>query len=280
MRNVIRYESRFIFRLLPNSNDFAKALVAFFIQQQYQRLALLYSRDSYNEEVAYAFRDYAVAKGLTIVYEKSFFDYQQNFAAISADMKELDIDAIFLTTFVDTAMRVVEDMHNLGITTPLIGSDALDSDRFAETLGSVGNGIVVPTIYNPFSKKAENASFVNAYRRAYGTSPDTWAAQGYDAVQLLAYAMNDANSTMPANIATALRYMPPQKRASGDFVFKQNGELQNKAIYFKELQNGEFVLFKDRKQEAEQSQNIELLNDRIFWRPEKPSESTEALSIQ
>lgn len=279
MRNVIRYGNRLVFRLLPNSSDFSKALLEFCIRQKYHRLALLYSRDSYNEELAYAFRDYAVERGLNIVFEKSFFSQENNFSDISADMKELDIDGIFLTAFSDTAIHAIQDMRNLGITTPVIGSEALDSDIFAERVGNAGNGLVVPSIYNPFSKRAENASFVNAFRNAYGYNPDTWGAQGYDAVKLLVYAINEAKSTIPANIATALRYMPPQQRASGEFVFETSGELKNKALYFKELQNGRFILFKDRKQEEEQSKNIEIINDRIFQRPEKPSESTEAMSV-
>jgi branched-chain amino acid transport system substrate-binding protein len=278
-RNVIRHKSRFIFRLLPNSDNFAKALVEFCIQQNYRRLVLLYARDSYNEELAYAFRDYAIAKGLSIVFEKSFFEHQRNFVNISADMKEVKIDAIFLTTLKSSAVRVVQDMRGLGIKASIIGSDLLDSEKFTKAVGDAGNGMMVPTIYNPFSKKVENASFVNAFRNAYGNTPNTWGAQGYDAVKILADAMMEAKSTVPTNIATALRHMPSKQRASGEFVFNGNGELQNKPIYFKELQNGRFILFKDSKQEEEQSQNVDIVNDQIFRHPEKPSESMEALSI-
>lgn len=279
-RDVIRYGQRFIFRLLPNSDDFSEALVNFCVRRDYRKVALLYGRDSYNEELAYAFRDYAISQGLAIVYEKSFFEHRQQFADISADLIEFEIDAIFLTALGDTAARAVQDIRDMGVTLPIVGSDALDSDSFAESVGDAGNGIVVPTIYNPYSKHEENSAFVDAFRRAYGHTPDTWAAQGYDAVNLLAYVMTqEAASTMPAKVATGLRYMPPQTGATGRLAFEKSGELAEKPIYFKELQHEQFVLFKDTKQEAEQTQQIEIIDDRIILRPEKPSESTEAMSV-
>jgi branched-chain amino acid transport system substrate-binding protein len=157
----------------------------------------------------------------------------------------------------------------------------LDSDTFAHAVGEKGNGLVVPTIYNPFSKHPENVHFVNAYKNRYGRSPDTWAAQGYDAVKLLAYTMGkEVRSTVPANITIGLRYMRPQTGATGMYAYENSGELVKKLIYFKELQHEEFILFKSTKQEEQlqQAQQIEIVDDRIILRPEKPSESMEAIS--
>ncbi|BAP57071.1 extracellular ligand-binding receptor [Thioploca ingrica] len=280
--NVIRHGMRFIFRQLPNNDDFAKALVNFCVLKNYQNLSLLYSRDSYSEELSYAFRDYAIEHNLKIVFEKSFFQEQENFMDIAANMKELKLDAIFLATQSSTAVRVVEDLRGMGITAPLIGSDALDSDTFAQAVGEEGNGLVVPSIYNPFSKHPENIRFVKAYKNRYGHPPDTWAAQGYDAVRLLAYTMSkEVHSTIPVNITMGLRYMRPQIGATGMYAYENSGELVEKPIYFKELQHEEFILFKNTKQEEEQiqqTQQIEIVDDRIILRPEKPSESMEAIS--
>ncbi len=281
--NVIRHGMRFIFRQLPDNKDFARALVNFCILQKYQNLSLLYSRDSYSEELSYAFRDYAIENKLNIVFEKSFFQDQENFmdiAANIANLNELKPDAIFLATVVPTAVRVVKDLRSMEITIPLIGSDALDGNNFAHAVGEQGDHLVVPTIYNPFSKHPENIHFVKAYKRRYGNQPDTWAAQGYDAVKLLAYTMSKG-ITVPTSIATSLRYQLHYTGATGRYSYDENGNLQEKPIYFKELQHEEFILFKDTKQEEEkiqQTQQLEIVDDRVILRPEKPSESMEAIS--
>lgn len=278
--SVIRYGMRFIFRQIPSNDSFSRALVNLCVQQDYKNIALLYSRDAYSEELAYGFRDYAVKSNLKITFEKSFFGTQGNFADIAANMKELELDAIFLATLSATAVNVIRDLRAMNINVPLLGSDALDSDAFARSVGEKGNGLVVPTIYNPFSRHPENARFVKSFKNRYGYTPDTWAAQGYDALKLLGYAMREeAKSTIPANVATALRYMPPQTGATGVYAYEQSGELMEKPIYFKELQHEEFILFKDTKLEEEQSKRIEIVDDRIILHPEKPSESTEAMSV-
>lgn len=278
--NVIRYGMQFVFRQIPNNDKFASALIKFCGQQNYKNLGLLYSRDNYSEDLAYAFRDYAINNNLKIVYEKSFFNRRENFIDIAEDIKKLKLDVIFLATWEDTAARVVEDLRGMKIEAPIIGSDSLDSAAFAQRVGAKGNGLVVPTVYNPFSAHMQNAEFARAFHQRYGVAPDTWAAQGYDAIKLLAHVMDkEVHSTVPANIATGLRYMQPQHGTTGLYNFQVSGELLDKPIYFKELQNEEFILFKDTKQEEEQTQQIEIVDDRIIRHPEKPSESMEAMSV-
>jgi branched-chain amino acid transport system substrate-binding protein len=281
MRNVIRYGSRYTFRLAPNSEALTKGLAKYGVDRGYERVAALYSRDNYNEEMAYAFRDFAVDQGMTIVYEKSFFENRTNFADIGSEMLEKEIDAIFLSTFVDPAVNLIQTLRSMGVDAPIIGSDALDSDLFGSLAGGAGTGTVVPTLYNPFSKRQANALFVENFRQEYGYMPSTRAAQGYDVIKMLVHAMREeAGSTVPSNVATTLRHMASREGATGHLQFGGDGELLDPAIYIKELQHGEFVLFKDRKQEEEQTRSLNIVNGRIIHRPEKPAESTEAIAIQ
>ncbi len=281
MRNVIRHGSRYTFRLVPNSEALARGLATYAVSRGYKRIAVLYSRDNYNEEMAYAFRDFAVGQGMTIVYEKSFFETRTNFADIGAEMLEKGIDAVFLSTFVGPATRLVHRLRGMGLDAPILGSDALDSNAFAASVGEAGTGIVVPTIYNPFSKSPENAAFVEKFRQQYGYLPAIRAAQGYDVIKLLAYTMQqEARSTVPSSIATTLRHMAAKQGAVGDWRFGDDGELADPVIYIAELQNGEFVLFKDRHQEEERSRALNIVNGKLIHRPGKPAESTEALGIQ
>lgn len=275
-KNVIRHGMRFIFRQLPNNDHFAKALIDFCVQQNYRKLAILYSRDDHSEELSYAVRDYAVKTNLKILFERSFFGNLDNFIDVGADMRNVQVDAIFLISWPETSSKMINDLRDMGVTAPLIGSFTLDSKHFAQSVGEKGNGLVVPTTYNLFSAHPANDQFVRAFRKRYGYAPDVWAAQAYEAVNLVAYTMKEANSTVPANIAEELRYMPPQTGVSGQYAFEISGEFAEKPIYFKELQNEEFVLFKDEKREAEQT--LEIVDGEIILRPEKPSESTEAMS--
>ena len=277
-KKVIRRDMQFIFRQIPNNEQFSKALVNFFIQKNYKKIALLYSRDAYSEEFSYAFYNNAITQNLKIVYEKSFFKNKTDFSQISADLRELELDVILLATFPDIAHLIITDLHNMGVKIPIIGSNSLDSEKFAQMIGEKGNGIIIPTMYNSFSTKPKNTNFQKAFRNRYGYSPDTWAAQAYDTIKLLAHVMEkEVHSTVPTNIAAGLRHMATQTGATGLFAYQNDGELKNKPIYFKELQHEEFFPLQSA-QETKQIQKIEIINDRIIFRPEKTGESTKVMS--
>ncbi len=275
--NVVRYGMRFIFRQIPNNDAFSKALVEFCIQQNYKTLVLLHGTDSYSEELSYAFRDYAVKHGVHVIYQKAFFPQREDFVEVTSEIKELKLDAIFIATLhPNTAAILVRDLRAMGVDAPIIGSETLDSERFIHEVGDKGKGIIVPTPYNPSSRHLENETFVRAFKSRYGHAPGTWAAQGYDAIHLLAHAMTkEVSSSMPANIANGLRYMAPIAGATGKYVYQKSGELFEKEIYFKELQNKEFVLFRPPQAELEQLPPPEILDDKIIMRPEKPSETAQ-----
>ena len=58
--------------------------------------------------------------------------------------------------------------------------------------------------YSSQDKDPKIVAFVEAYKAKYNKEPDAFAALGYDAVQLLAQAIKDANSAEPAAITEAL----------------------------------------------------------------------------
>jgi branched-chain amino acid transport system substrate-binding protein len=62
-------------------------------------------------------------------------------------------------------------------------------------------------IYDPAAATPEDEAFVRKFRGRFGRNPDTWAAQGYDALHLLAKAARDSGSAYPVDLAYALRFM-------------------------------------------------------------------------
>lgn len=49
---------------------------------------------------------------------------------------------------------------------------------------------MIASVFHPDLDTPEVREFVAAYRAARGEAPDTWAAQGYDALMLLAHAIH------------------------------------------------------------------------------------------
>ena len=100
---------------------------------------------------------------------------------------------------------LVKQARELGITAPMGGGDGWDSpDRVSVATAPTLNNTYCT---NPSSSLARDPTIgagVEAYKAKYNKEPDAFAALGYDAVQLLAQAIKDANSAEPAAITEAL----------------------------------------------------------------------------
>jgi branched-chain amino acid transport system substrate-binding protein len=110
-----------------------------------------------------------------------------------------------------------------------------------ESVGKVDENLVLLTVLDEHVEKVQQ--FINNFKNEYGEDeePNRYAALGYDALHLLAYAMNKAQSTVPIAVATRLRYMQePWVGVTGIYHFKENGDPKNKKFYFKRLENGKF----------------------------------------
>lgn len=273
--DVVRHGMRMVFRLIPPQDDITREMVRFAQQQELTNIALLYSRDATNEELAYSLRDQALQHRLRIVYERSFFDSRSFFIDIAADLKELEVDAIVIATeTVGSAVRLVRDLHSIGVGGLLIGTGALWSNEFVSATQKSGEGIVIPTPYNIFSRNAENIRFVEGFRNRFGRNPDAVAAQAYDSLQLLAHVMrNEVSATTPEMVSIGLRYMQEKHFAVGEYEFELSGELVRNITYFNQISNGEFIMFKDARAELMHTPlNFYMLDGRLIMRPTKPSD--------
>ena len=92
--------------------------------------------------------------------------------------------------------------------------------------------------YDVDSPIAENQAFVAKFRARYGRDPDTWAAQGYDALRILARAVRATRSGHPLDLSYAIRFMDAWEGANGRYQFDARGELEDKPIFLKVFRNG------------------------------------------
>ena len=102
-----------------------------------------------------------------------------------------DCDVIFLPIYYTEAGLIAKTCASKGCAAALFGCDGLDgvADKIDST---VTNKI---TYITPFDVKSEDAvpkAFVAAYKAKYGSEPDQFAADGYDAIYAIYNAMKAA----------------------------------------------------------------------------------------
>lgn len=90
------------------------------------------------------------------------------------------------------AGALIKELRAQGFTGQILGGNAFNSPTAAAAAGSSGKGARSGAAWYLGNPSAVNRTFVAAYKKRYGTSPDQFAALAYTGVQLLAKAARSA----------------------------------------------------------------------------------------
>ncbi len=133
----------------------------------------------------------------------------QQYAANAADFSELvgrlkngNIDAVFIAGSDTDTAKIVKLMRDQGLTTQVIGGDAIATDQFWQIAGQAAQGTLIALPFDP-RKSAGAAAVVKSFRDA-GTEPVGYVLPSYAAVQIWAAAAASAKSTAFDKVSAAL----------------------------------------------------------------------------
>ncbi|HIT32636.1 MAG TPA: ABC transporter substrate-binding protein [Candidatus Enterenecus stercoripullorum] len=159
-------------------------------------VAVIYNNgDSYSTGIYEAFAEEYASLGGEIVYTGTFTDDSQtDFSVQLTGAQNAGADLIFAPIYYTPASVILTQGDAMGYDFTLFGCDGMDGILGVEGFDtSLAEGMLLLT---PFSADLEeNATFVDAYEAAYGSTPTQFAADGYDCVYTLYTALQQAGCT-------------------------------------------------------------------------------------
>jgi branched-chain amino acid transport system substrate-binding protein len=165
---------------------------------------LVDARSDYSVGLAQAFRESFEKQGGTISGELKYTEGDSDFSAQLTVIRPLDPDVLFVPGYYTDAGLIARQAKALGIRAVLLGGDGWDSPKLTEIGGEAIEGSYFSNHYSGESASPGVKAFVAAYRKRYGTDPDSIAALSYDATRLLGDAIRRAGSTEGKRIRDAL----------------------------------------------------------------------------
>ncbi len=247
--SLTRYSKDFTFRNIPSDDETGRQIADFLSRKQYKHMVIFYQRDFEGKRLAEILNELAVEKGINIVSKRSFFEWQDDFKTeLSIVKKELRFDAVFVAGSLPASAILIKQARDMGLSAPIIGGSGLDSPMLISEAGRAAEGTVVSTVFNPKSTEKNTRDFINRFEEKFGFQPDTWAAQGYDAVVLLEHVMESSSSTVPIILSSTLKFLERWNGVTGSYSFTRDGNIVGKTIFFKEVKNGKFDFLKTEKE--------------------------------
>lgn len=234
---------RLVFRNIPSDTRISAGLADFARKRALRRVLLYYDHDDYGRGLANAFERRAGEVGITVV-DRAAYEADQTQEAFARDLarwrRNLRVDAIVLGAHVQEGVRILRALDAIGWEVPVLAGDGLDRRELFAYEGE--RRIYIGSVYDPELPWPETRAFIAAYRQRYGEVPDTAAAQGYDAIRVLALAMTQAGSTAPPDVARALRSIQGRRGVTGLEHYLPSGDVL-KPIVIKTVAAGRFAYF-------------------------------------
>lgn len=232
---------QYIVRTILPSIKIARSLARISIDRGYRRIAVIWDEDAYGEDLAYQYRVGLDNLNAELVYQWSYSRDRADFRLPVNELRGIDVDAVFFAGLEPWAADFLRSARGVGLNTPIIGAFS-DTPEMRKRAGKALEGAMYFEIYNVHSTTPENQAFVREFRGRYDTAPDAWAAQGYDALHILAKAIKFTGSRNPLDLSYAIRYMDQWEGANGRYKFDSTGEIEDKPLFLNIFRDGKPVM--------------------------------------
>lgn len=191
-------KGNYIFRICF-IDPFQGAVLAKFAHQSLgaRRIALLTSAGApYSVGLSNVLKERFTALGGEVVGEQKYAEGDKDFRAQLTTIRTLKPDVIAATGYYTEAALICIQARSLGLNVPVIGGDGWEAPQLTELGGKAVEGTYYSTYFSAENTAPEVRSFVNRYKERWeGEAPEAVSALGYDAVRLIADAMQRAGTT-------------------------------------------------------------------------------------
>lgn len=201
-----------------------------------KKVAVIYGNDDAFTKNGYeVFKKVLEKQKITVTTTETYAKGDVDFRAQLTKIKATNPDAIIASSLVEEAANILLQARQLGLKTPVIGGNGFNSPKLFEIAKEAADNIVIGSPWSVEMPHAANKALVSSYSKKFGVEPDQFAAQGYDAVYIVADALKRVKlSGDIAKDREALRLALPSTKiegATGKFAFRKAAKGGDKVGY-------------------------------------------------
>ena len=230
----------YVFRNYPSDSLEGKIMAEYAVRHmKIKSVAVLYIDNDYGQGLMDVFNDTFTGIGGEITIQKSFTQGQTDFAAIVKEVKGRPSDAVYIIGYYTEIAGILHELKKQKVESKIISVEGVAQPIILEIAAEDAEGLVYPQPpYSPDSPDAAIQKFVSSYRAKYGTKPDIDAAFSYDALRIVAKAIEKCQK-YPVDLRDRMADTG-MRGLAGDITFDSNGDVDITPKMF-QIQGGKFV---------------------------------------
>jgi len=169
----------------------------------------------------------------------------KDFSSMAVRLKEYqdrgEVDFVYVGAVPDNCGLIARQLRESGVTIPTFGEDGFDTPLLVEIGGEAAEGVVFATHVSLEDPDETIRKFLSDYESMFGIVPENaFAALGYDALGLVAKAIELAGSNSPAKVPEGLAQISDFEGVSGIISYNDGSKIPDKSVSIIQVENGEF----------------------------------------
>lgn len=121
------------------------------------------------------------------------------------------------------AALIAKKAREIGINVPIIGNNGINSPQYIKSAGKASDNSIVASPWFPGKEDANVKKFVADFKAKYNREPDQFSAQAYDALKIMAVALEKSGSnTDRKKLRDSLATIKDFPGVTGKFAFDAN----------------------------------------------------------
>ena len=217
-----------------------------------KKVAVIYGNDdaftkSGYDEFKKALEANKIPTTTTVTYAKGDVDFKAQLTKI----KETNPDAIVCSCLAEEAANIILQTRSLGMKQPFIGGNGFNSPKLFEIAKNAADGTLIGGPWSAESATPANKAFIAAYKAKFNADPDQFAAQAYDAMNIVATSLKKVtlSGTIEADRQALYEALPKVQHtgATGKFTFSKAAPKEGKEGGYDAKQDAIVNIAKDGK---------------------------------
>jgi branched-chain amino acid transport system substrate-binding protein len=232
-----------VMRCIGDDRQMGYLLIDYMIRKMnHQRIGIIRASNRYGRFGVREVRDSARRLKRPVLVEMAYRVGATDFSLQLARMKAANLDAVVHWGDAAEGGLILNQMRAMGMKQPFYGCDRTVSDEFVKIAGVNAEGVIAGYPWDPQREDAKFLAFRERFKKRFGEEPETYAAHGYDGMNMLIWATQEAGLNR-AKIRDVLAYQTrPFPGVTGDIPF--SGALDDIGeVFLARFEHGEWKYY-------------------------------------
>ena len=202
---------------------------------------------SYSADLAEAFVAQAGEAGVEVAFEATVTPGENDYSSVATQLAQAAPDLVYWTGYYQEGALINRQSVDAGYEGVFMVADGSIDGSFAEITGDDYIANVVGTFTQTPDMLVGAESWIADYTELSGAEPGPYSTQAYDAVRIVAQAMEDAGSTEFDAVVSALEALDEYETFAGPLTFTDTHTRESGGFVVVSIdpESGEFVLKDD-----------------------------------